>query len=254
MAYTDFRGLATILRNGPSFQVTTTSDVKRGDLLNKEWALADASAAGLPAVVVCLQDGASGDVVDVAKWAVIRKPTTVGAGGATTVGDHSGTLGDTLWLSTSAGAAVEVIDGDGIYQVVGQVISTQDVMLEPSFAPGDFFEDCEKETSAKTLDINDSGKAFVITGTSNVVVTLPATAVHGLWIIVNGSQDGDKLTSADPVSGDGIAGWDSGNTDNKDFSNTKTTSKAGDYIVIRGSGLAGGLMIDSGRGVWASEA
>ena len=76
----------------------------------------------------------------------------------------------------------------------------------------------------------------------------------GLLQLRNGAQDGDHLTSVDPVSADGIAGWDSGNTDNKGMLNTKATSKAGDYLVVLGSGLTGGLMISSGRGVWASEA
>lgn len=254
MAYTDFRGLATILENGPAYKVTTTGAVKVGDLLDKEWTLADASAAGGAALAVALEDGASGDVVSVAEWATIRKPTTVGAGGVTTVGSHSGTLGDTLFLSTSAGAAVEVIDGDGIYQIVGQVISTQDVRLRPSFAPGDFFEDCEKETSARTAVIADSGKALVTTGTTDIVVTMPATAAQGVYTIVNGSQDGDKLTSVDPNANDGIAGWDSANTDNKDMLNTKATSRAGDYLTVMSGGLAGGLYILTGRGVWASEA
>ena len=45
MAYTDFRGLATILANGPPINVTLTEAVKVGDLLDKEFGKADASAA-----------------------------------------------------------------------------------------------------------------------------------------------------------------------------------------------------------------
>lgn len=251
MAYTDFRGLGTVLYNDLPYRVTTTAAVKVGDLLDKEHALADASAGGLPAVSVALENGASGDVVTVAKWAVIRKPTTVGTGGATTIGSHSGTLGDTLWLSTTAGAAVELIDGDGIYQIVGQVISTQDVRFQPSFALGDFYEVCEKETSSKTLDLNDSGKVFVCTSTSDIVVTIPATATQGVLTIINGGQDGDHLTSLSPQSGDGIAGWDFSNSDDGDATNTKATSKAGDYLTIASGGLAGGWYVVSGRGVWA---
>ena len=174
-------------------------------------------------------------------------------GDVATAGSHGGTLGDTLWLSTTAGDAVEVIDGDGIYQIVGQVLSTEDVMLRPSHDQGDFYEDAEVEGAAKTLDINDSGKVFVCTTTTDSVVTMPATAVHGTFTIINGAQDGDHLTSVDPVSADGIAGWDSGNTDNKRMLNTKATSKAGDYLTVTGSGLTGGLMVAGGRGVWASE-
>jgi hypothetical protein len=254
MAYTDFRGLATVLSNGPPIKATTTAAVKTGDLLDKLFALADASAGKLPAYWVALEDGASGDVVSVAKWAVLRKPSTIAAGGGATAGSHSGTLGDMLWLSTTAGAAVEVIDGDGIYQVVGHVLSTQDVFLEPSFAPGDFFEDCEKETAAKTVDINDSGKVIVCTSTTDIVVTMTATAAEGNYTIINGAQAGDHLTSVDPVAGDGVAGWDSGNVDNKDMLNTKATSQPGDYLTLGSGGLAGGLYIFGGRGVWASEA
>ena len=252
MAFASFGGLATILRNGPAFQVTTTAAVKVGDLLNKEWALADATAAALPAVAIALEDGASGSVISVAKWAVLRKPSTIAAGGAATAGSHGGTLGDTLWLSTTAGDAVEVIDGDGIYQVVGQVLSTQDVMLEPSFAPGDFFEDCEKETSAKTdVDLNDSGKVLVCTSTSDIVVTIPATATQGVLTVINGAQDGDHLTSLSPQNDDGIAGWDFANSDDGDATNTKSTSKAGDYLTLMSGGLAGGWYVVAGRGVWA---
>ena len=251
MAYASFDGLATILVNGPSFKVTTTGAVKRGELLNKEWAQADASAGGGAAVAVALEDGASGDVIEVADWAVLRKPSTVATGGAGTAGDHGGTLGDTLFLSTTAGDAVEVIDGSGIYQIVGQVLSTQDVLLKPSFAPGDFFEIAEKITSALTLDINDSGKAIVATGVVDIIVTLAATAVEGIFTVINGSQDGDKLTSISPNSVDGISGWDFTNTDDGDATNTKATSKAGDYLTIMASGLAGGVKVAAGRGVWA---
>ena len=254
MAYTDFRGLAVVVQRGPAFRAASTEALKVGDLVSREFAKADASAGGGSAHYVCLENVASGSSGLFAEWAIIRKPTTVGGGGATTEGDHSGTLGDTLWLSTTSGAAVEVIDGDGIYQVVGLVVSTQDVLLKPSHAAGDFFEDCEKEGATKTLDINDSGKVFVCCTTTDSVITLPATAAQGVYTIINGAQDGDHLTSIDPVSGDGIAGWDSGNTDNKDMLNTKATSKAGDYLTVASGGLAGGFYITTGRGAWASEA
>ena len=67
----------------------------------------------------------------------------------------------------------------------------------------------------------------------------------------NGSQDGDKLTSVNPDSADGISGWGFTNTDDGDATNTKATSKAGDYIIITSGGLAGGMKVASGRGVWA---
>ena len=254
MAYTDFRGLAVIMQRGPAFRAAATAALKVGELVSREFAQADASAAGGSAHYVCLETVASGSSGLFAEWAVIRKPTTVGAGGATTEGDHSGTLGDTLWLSTDAGKAVEVIDGDGIYQVVGLLLSTQDVLLKPSHAPGDYFEDCEKEGAAQTLDINDSGKVFVCCTTTDSVITLPATAAQGVYTIINGAQDGDHLTSVDPVSADDISGWDSGGTDDKGMLNTKATSKAGDYLTVASGGRADGFYITTGRGVWASEA
>jgi len=254
MPYASFGGLATVLQRGPAFRAASTGALKIGDLVSKEFALADASAGGGSAYFVSLETVASGSSGLYSEWAVIRKPSTVAVGGVATAADHGGTLGDTLWLSTTAGDAVEVIDGDGIYQIVGQVLSTEDVMLRPSHDQGDFYEDAEVEGAAKTLDINDSGKVFVCTTTTDSVVTMPATAVHGTFTIINGAQDGDHLTSVDPVSADGIAGWDSGNTDNKGMLNTKATSKAGDYLTVTGSGLTGGLMIAGGRGVWASEA
>ena len=251
MAYAHFDGLATVLANGPSFRATSTGALNVGDLVSKEFAKADATAAALPAKYVALETVASGDSVTLAKWAVLRKPDTTGAAGAPSAGSHGGTLGDTLFLSTTAGDAVEDIDGDGIYQIVGQVLSTQDVILEPSFAPGDFFEDCEKEIGAKTVDLDDSGKAIVCASTTDVVVTIPATATQGVFTIVNGAQDGDHLTSLSPQAGDGIAGWDFANSDDGDVTNTKSTSKAGDYITIASGGLAGGWYVVAGRGVWA---
>jgi hypothetical protein len=250
MAYGSFGGIATILRSGPAFQVKLTGAVLVGDLLDKEWTLADASAGGLPGVAVALQDGSSGDVVSVSDWAVIRTPDTIGAGGAVTAGSHGGTLGDTLFLSTTAGDAKEVIDGDGIYQIVGRCISTQDALIQPSITDGDFFEDCEKFTAAKTIDTNDSGKAMVCCSTSDIVITLHATTVGDRILVVNGSQDGDHLTSLSPNSSDGIAGWDFTASDNGDATNTKATSKAGDYLEITADGVSGWQVV-SGRGVWA---
>lgn len=251
MAYGSFDGLATVLAHGPRFQAASTAALKSGELVDHLFAQADASAGVGAARYVSLEDMDSGDTGWFAEWAVLRKPSTIAAGGDVTAGSHGGTLGDVLFLSTTAGDAVEVIDGDGIYQIVGKVLSTQDVLIKPSTDPGDFFERCEKETSAKTLDINDSGKAHVVTGTTNVVITLPATAAQGVYTVVNGSQDGDKLTSVSPNSSDGIVGWDFTNSDDGDATNTKATSKAGDYITVMSGGLAGGQYVLAGRGVWA---
>lgn len=252
MAYTDFRGLAVILQRGPAFRAASTSTMKVGDLVDNQFAQADASAAKGSAHYVCLEEvKTSGDSSLFAEWAVLRKPGTVPTGGIATAGDHSGTLGDTLFLSTTAGKAVEVIDGDGIYQIVGLVLSTEDILLKPSHARGDYFEHCEKMTSAETQGIGDSGIAAVVVGTTDVVIQLPATAVHGTFILVNGSQDGDKLTSFSPNASDGIAGFDFSNSDNGNVSNTKATSKAGDYVIVVSSGLVGGMMASELRGVWA---
>jgi hypothetical protein len=251
MAIASFKGLAVIMQRGPAFRAAATAAVEVGELVSQRFALADASAAGKSAHYVALETVASGSSGLFAEWAVIRKPSTIAAGGVASAGSHGGTLGDTLWLSTTGGSYVEVIDGDGIYQIVGQVLSTEDVLLKPSHAQGDFFEHCEKETTAQTTAIEDSGIAIVLTGTSDLVQTLPATAVHGTWIVVNGSQDGDKLTSADPVSADGVAGFNFSNGDGGACTNTKATSKAGDYIKIVGSGLTGGLMAVELRGIWA---
>ena len=253
MPYASFGGLATVLQRGPAFRAASTTALKVGDLVSKEFALADASAGGGSAYFVSLEDVDSGSSGLYSEWAVIKKPATVATGGVATAGSHGGTLGDTLWLSTTAGDAVEVIDGDGIYQIVGQVLSTEDVMLRPSHSPGDFFEVAEVEGATKTLDVNDSGKVFVCPTTTDSAITLPATAVHGMFTIINGAQDGDHLTSVDPVSADSIRGLDGAGTANKDFLNTKATSKAGDYLVIMSSAESDGPMIAGVRGVWAAQ-
>ena len=250
MAIASFKGLAVIMQRGPAFRAAATAAVEVGELVSQRFALADASAAGKSAHYVALETVASGSSGLFAEWAVIRKPSTIAAGGVASAGSHGGTLGDTLWLSTTGGSYVEVIDGDGIYQVVGQVLSTEDVLIKPSHAPGDFFEVAEKETSANTLDINDSGKVFVVTSTSDVVITLPATAAQGTYTIINGAQDGDHLTSVSPNSSDDIVGWDFTNSDNGNVANTKATSMAGDYMVVQSGGRTDGFEVIVGRGIW----
>jgi len=250
MAYGSFDGLATVLTHGPRFQAVSTAALKVGELVDHLFAQADASAGVGTARYVSLEGMASGDTGWFAEWAVLRKPSTIGVGGDVTAGSHGGTLGDVLFLSATAGDAVEVIDGDGIYQIVGKVLSTQDVLIKPSTDPGDFFEHCEKETSAKTTDKNDSGKALVFTSTTNIEVTLQATHVGDHIVLVNGAQDGDHLTTISPNGSDKIIGWDFTGSNDGDVTNTKATSKAGDYLELLAEGVDGWVVM-SGRGVWA---
>lgn len=117
----------------------------------------------------------------------------------------------------------------------------------------------------KTLTIDDSG--FVQNCIAdNLVVTLPATATHGTWIVRNGgvkasgtptgsAADGSAKISVSPNAADRIQGGVGGTaTDDKDLINTKATSRVGDEVVIENRAETNGPIVVSIKGVWAREA
>jgi len=119
--------------------------------------------------------------------------------------------------------------------------------------------------SNKTLTVDDSGYVQNVIA-DNVVVTLPATATIGSWIIRNGGlvptsgpvgavSDGTILVSVAPNSADRIQGGVGGTaTDNKKLLNTKITSRVGDEVHILNAAETNGPIVTRITGVWAREA
>src|SRR3990167_9304979 len=119
-------------------------------------------------------------------------------------------------------------------------------------------------TEAKTLVAADSGYVQNVTY-ANGVVTLPATAVPGVWHIRNGGvpinsegsgADGN-LISVDPNASDTIIGFnvaDGTSADGKQLNNTAATSRVGDEVTILSNAAANGPYMIAMKGVWAREA
>lgn len=120
-------------------------------------------------------------------------------------------------------------------------------------------------TEAKTLTIADSGYVQNVIY-DNAVITLPATAVIGVFIIRNGGvpliagngasgSDGTVKLSVSPVAADRIQGGVDGTaTDDKDIINTKATSNVGDEVTILSGGETNGPVVTRISGIWAREA
>ena len=115
-------------------------------------------------------------------------------------------------------------------------------------------------TEAKTLAAADSGYVQNVIY-ANGAVTLPATAVHGTFIIRNGgvpisggpsgTGDDGNLITVTPNASDNVEGGVSGTaTDGKPFENTAATARVGDEITVINSGLTAGGMASGVKGIW----
>lgn len=120
--------------------------------------------------------------------------------------------------------------------------------------------------SNKTLTIDDSGYVQNVIA-DNVIVTLPATATHGTWIVRNGGvpastaigaatgADGSAKVSVSPNAADRIQGGVAGTaTDDKDLINTKATSRVGDEVTVENRAETNGPIVTAIKGIWAREA
>ena len=119
-------------------------------------------------------------------------------------------------------------------------------------------------TEAKTLVAADSGYVQNVKY-ANGVVTLPATAVPGVWTVRNGGvvinsegsgQDGN-LISVDPNSSDTIIGFDVADgtsADGKKLNNTAATARVGDEVTILSVAATNGPYLIGMKGTWAREA
>ncbi len=109
----------------------------------------------------------------------------------------------------------------------------------------------EAVAGALALDIQDVGKVMNLTATA--VITLPATSLAYHFIIRNGAPDGDAQPTVSPAAADSLYGADLAGVDNVDRVNTLATAKRGDFISLRGDGLApqpGGYAIVAEKGIW----
>lgn len=115
-------------------------------------------------------------------------------------------------------------------------------------------------TEAKTLAAADSGYVQNVIY-ANGAVTLPATAVHGTFIIRNGGvpisggpsgtgDDGNLITVTPNASDNVEGGVDGTATDGKPFENTAATARVGDEITVINSGLTAGGMASGVKGIW----
>ena len=115
-------------------------------------------------------------------------------------------------------------------------------------------------TEAKTLTAADSGYVQNVIY-ANGAVTLPATAVHGTFIIRNGGvpisggpsgtgDDGNLITVTPNASDNVEGGVDGTATDGKPFENTAATARVGDEITVINSGLTAGGMASGVKGIW----
>jgi len=121
-------------------------------------------------------------------------------------------------------------------------------------------------TEVKTLVAADVGYVQNVIYT-NAVITLPATAVSGVWTIRNGgvpqtngaagTGDDGNLISVDPNGSDTIIGLnvaDGTSADGKQLNNTATTAKIGDEVTIQSTAATNGPYLIGMKGVWAREA
>lgn len=122
-------------------------------------------------------------------------------------------------------------------------------------------------TEAKTLVAADSGYVQNVIY-ANGIITLPATAVPGKWVIRNGgvpqsasapagTGDDANLISVDPNASDTLIGFnvaDGTSADGKQLNNTAATSHIGDEVSIISFAATNGPYVTDMKGVWAREA
>lgn len=110
-----------------------------------------------------------------------------------------------------------------------------------------------------TLTSADSGLWILSVGSSGATVTLPAAGAAGagatggtMFNIVNAAPSNTAAVAIDPNANDMIWGNGSKGTNNKDWTNTKATSRQGDYMRVVCDGVSG-YAIAEVVGIWAKE-
>lgn len=113
------------------------------------------------------------------------------------------------------------------------------------------------QTSAITTDatLDSTNCGVYIMAVADATVTLPATggvATH-VFNIVNAAPSNSITLAVNPNAADMIWGNGSKGVDNKDWTNTKATSRQGDYMKVLSDGTSG-YAITEVVGTWAQEA
>lgn len=122
-------------------------------------------------------------------------------------------------------------------------------------------------TATQTLSEANSAREFNI-ATDALVITLPTISADNIGMELtfrNTGADANNIITLSPAATDAFNGgfpFVTGSTAsmnrasgvvNKDFINTKATSKRGDFVTIKAVAI-GAWYIQGGQGVWASEA
>lgn len=103
-------------------------------------------------------------------------------------------------------------------------------------------------TTDYTVDAEDSGKTLLVQADAKTI-TLLATVVGITVRIMNDMDDAACLVTVDPNGSDKIVGIEYTGTDGGAMTNTKTTAKKGDYIVLFADGSLG-WYVQECRGTW----
>jgi len=116
----------------------------------------------------------------------------------------------------------------------------------------------ETLTSTQSVYANQAGKEFNI-ATDALVITLPAITANNIgmeFTFRNTGAAGNNIITISPASTDAIHGTvaavQSDGANDKDWINTKATSKKGDWCSIKAVALTD-WYLTGGDGVWASE-
>lgn len=136
-------GLYSVTAVGVKVQVTLGGTVKRGNLLgyNSGWVVADDSS-GYAAVLIALNDGVSGDVIEVCRAAVISGVTGATAGAKVYLGESgefdvsTGTLTNAQVVGTFISATEMLIDLTGFLPWASMPAVTQHKMIAGVGASG----------------------------------------------------------------------------------------------------------------------
>jgi hypothetical protein len=122
-------------------------------------------------------------------------------------------------------------------------------------------------TTTQTLSEANSAREYNI-ATDALVITLPTISADNIGMELtfrNTGADANNIITLSPASTDAFIGgfpFVTGSTAsmnrasgvvNKDFINTKATSKRGDFVVVKAVAV-GEWYIQGGQGVWASQA
>lgn len=118
----------------------------------------------------------------------------------------------------------------------------------------------EEVATAKTLDVQDSGKLFSVTADATITLPAVAAATAGMTVtILNGgagATDGTVTVTISPDANDKIVGADLTAADNKDIINTDGAGGR-DYVTLMAVNEAGAdsaWMIVDYNGTWTREA